>query len=79
MNAEDYAGLTPLHLAAAGGHIDTVDYLLKNGSLVHKIDSFGHSPLYVAVKCRYVCISVYVRVYWQVMKERAMGMTLQAF
>jgi glutaminase len=36
---------TPLHVAAAGGHVDVVDYLLALGVDPRPVDRFGNTPL----------------------------------
>lgn len=43
------AGLSPLHLAAQGGHIDVMDALLDAGADVNAIDVRGYTPLHFAI------------------------------
>ena len=43
------AGLSPLHLAAQGGHIDVLEALLATGADVNAIDLRGYTPLHLAV------------------------------
>ena len=45
----DYDGRAGLHLAAAGGHTETVTLLVDQGSSVNVIDRFGRTPLAEAV------------------------------
>lgn len=46
--ATDDRGRTPLHLAAAGGHADTVDLLVHNNADVSARDTAGETPLALA-------------------------------
>ena len=46
--ATDDRGRTPLHLAAEGGHLDTVDILLHNNAAVDARDRDGRTPLALA-------------------------------
>ncbi|KAF4759114.1 hypothetical protein FOZ63_027912, partial [Perkinsus olseni] len=48
VNVQDYDKRTPLHLAAAGGHMDAVQYLLGEGAQL-KPDRFGMLPIHDAV------------------------------
>jgi ankyrin repeat protein len=48
-NVTDYAGNTPLHVAALRGHSSVVDALLKYESAVNRKGAFGKTPLAVAV------------------------------
>ena len=43
------AGLSPLHLAAQGGHIDVMDALLAAGADLNAADARGYTPLHFAV------------------------------
>jgi ankyrin repeat protein len=43
-------GLTPLHLAAAYGHVQTMQHLLAAGAELHARDKFGRTPLLTAVR-----------------------------
>ncbi len=43
------AGLSPLHLAAQGGHLDVMDLLLEAGADVNAADARGYTPLHFAI------------------------------
>ena len=42
-------GLSPLHLAAQGGHIDVMDALLAAGADINARDGIGHMPLHFSI------------------------------
>src|SRR5882762_8112045 len=46
--AKDENGFTPLHLAAANGHKDMVDFLLTTKADVNAKDNSGSTPLHQA-------------------------------
>ncbi len=48
----NYDGRTPLHVAAAEGHVATVDYLLRHGAGVHVRDRSNETPLMCAINER---------------------------
>ena len=46
----DYDGRTPLHLAAAEGNIEIVQYILKKVKNYNPVDRWGQTPLVEAKK-----------------------------
>ena len=43
------AGMTPLHLAAQGGHLDAMDLLLEAGADINAVDARGYTPLHFVI------------------------------
>ena len=43
-------GITPLHAAAFGGHVNVVGLLIDHGADVNATDCYGYSPLYFATR-----------------------------
>ena len=43
------AGLSPLHLAAQGGHLDAMELLLEADADVNAVDAPGYTPLHFAI------------------------------
>lgn len=50
INAGDYDGRTALHLAAAEGHSEIVQYLIGQNAKLHEKDRWGNTPLHEATK-----------------------------
>ncbi|KAK7544864.1 60 kDa lysophospholipase-like protein [Phyllosticta citribraziliensis] len=50
LNDADYAGNTPLHLAAAGPNVDMLREFLSEGASVHLRNRAGHTPLFLAAR-----------------------------
>ena len=50
VNRADREKNTPMHLAASRGHVEAVEFLLKNGANLNAADSTGMTPLHVAAK-----------------------------
>ena len=48
VNAADYTGWTPLHVAVYRGHTDSARWLLGQGARVDAVDQIGQTPLHVA-------------------------------
>lgn len=46
----DSTGSTPLHLAAAGGHLDVVKLLLEHGADINAMDRGRSTPLIAALR-----------------------------
>ena len=54
VNTNDWDGLTPLYMAALGGHVETCRYLISVGAEVNKTDKRGCTPLHIAAGSRHV-------------------------
>ncbi|KAF3283208.1 hypothetical protein TWF970_001186 [Orbilia oligospora] len=52
LEAKENYGQTPLSLAAAGGHKDVVELLIKGGANLEAKDRYNETPLYVAISNR---------------------------
>ena len=50
LNEKDYAGNTPLHIAATGPNIDILQTLLMRGASVHLRNKEEHTPLFLAAR-----------------------------
>lgn len=52
-NCSDYDQRTPLHIAAAEGHLELVEEMLKSGASVHAKDRNNQTPLFDAIQGRH--------------------------
>ncbi|XP_042887541.1 transient receptor potential channel pyrexia-like isoform X1 [Penaeus japonicus] len=50
VNLADAAGITPLHMAAGGGHLSTLRILLSRGAPPDPIDNHARTPLHYAAR-----------------------------
>jgi ankyrin repeat protein len=49
MDKSDFFGVTPLHVAAASGHVECVKLLVEAGANIGAVDrSFGYTPIHSA-------------------------------
>ena len=50
-DASDYDGRTPMHLSAAGGHLEVMKFLnVQHGVCIHAVDRYGNTPLHDAME-----------------------------
>jgi glutaminase len=61
LDSADYDGRTPLHLAAAEGHEETVRYLLGQGVVVEPLDRWGNTPLDDALRHGHEAVAALLR------------------
>jgi ankyrin repeat protein len=55
-------GKTPLHVAAAAGHVSQVEFLVLNGGFLHLVDEEGRTPREVATDSEVIqCIERHER------------------
>jgi len=57
---EPYWEITPLHIAASGGDMAIVQYLVEKGATVNARAMMGHTPLYVAAMMGHRPVVVYL-------------------
>jgi ankyrin repeat protein len=50
VDAKDSLGLTPLHYAARGGHVEVISHLLDRGAQVNAAGWLHKTPLHLAVE-----------------------------
>ncbi|EYU45456.1 hypothetical protein MIMGU_mgv1a015521mg [Erythranthe guttata] len=48
LDSKDLEGRTALHMASANGHLDIVDYLIRNGADVNACNTEKNTPLHWA-------------------------------
>ena len=61
VNACDYDSRSALHLAAAEGHVDVVQFLLSNNAVVRARDRWGGTPLRDAMRGRHATVEDLLR------------------
>lgn len=64
MSLSDYDGRTALHLAAAEGHLDCVNFLLTQCKVPHNIrDRWGRSPMDEATAFGHTAVYDFLRLW----------------
>ena len=64
MTMNNQGGMTALHLAADGGHADTVKLLLENGADIKAMDKVSHCEyVYVHANCSTKYSTYYAMLY----------------
>jgi glutaminase len=56
-NVADYDGRTPMHLAAAEGRAQVVEYFIDNGAAINPLDRWGNTPLDDALRHQHLCVA----------------------
>ncbi|KAL2882627.1 hypothetical protein SGCOL_001829 [Colletotrichum sp. CLE4] len=60
MNQWNYGGDTPLHIAAAQGHLDSVKHLVHLGCDINEVNWKGCTALFIASECGHVLTVQYL-------------------
>lgn len=71
MSLSDYDGRTALHLAAADGHLDCVNFLLSQCDVPFDVkDRWGHTPMAEAEKFGHHAIINFLKMWKEQQGER---------
>lgn len=49
-NQQDTLQQIPLYYAVREGHIELIDFLIKNGCSVNHLDTYGQTPIFYCIR-----------------------------
>ena len=57
-DAKDFTGETAMMFAAAGGHLQTVEFLLQKGAQINRESKYCMTPLIAAAGCGHIPVII---------------------